>query len=240
MRDIMKRGLSKQDFAKAEKALVAAEAKYMAQVIDDFVPYPVAKLPPVQEWYLEKTSPATKTQGINPMAYNNSPTTATTAVSINATTQKSDLQIQREYVLSRLDDMKGRWDVFPEALREKMRKHFRLFSDGQPSKPQDLIDAIKGGKFTLDEKRIKRLEAQAEFGDDFGEEDYDPFSGYDLLGFFTFTDFPKPDRVGFNEAEQAYLADWQKVKDQIMTGDPTEAMKAVQALSDWTPPAKAS
>lgn len=253
--------LSKQNFAKAEKALIAAGGlrsvglgSPCAQpstpdfiICDDLVPCTKdVTATEIEKRYRELAATywpasATKQPGIKPMAYNNSPTTA--AVSLSVETTKSESQTQREYILSRLEGLKSRWDVFPDELRQKMRKLFNLDARTYPAKPQDLVAAITAGKFTLDQKKIDKVNAmQAEYEASHSE-DVDPdyyWDDYSTLGFITFTDLPKADRKGYDAAMTAYTDDWQKVKDLTMTGNIADAMAAVQALENWTPPSKAS
>ena len=172
------------------------------------------------------------------MAYNNSPTTAATNVQINATAPKTDLQIQREHLLSRLENLKPRWNDLPDTLREKLRKMFNLNAPTIPAKPQELIDAIKAGKFTLNQKKIDTVAAkQAEYEERAGE-DADPnycWDDYGTLDFITFTDLPKADRNGYEAAVMAYLDASEKTRDTIIVSDPATGLKALYDLENWMP-----
>jgi len=234
--------LTTKDFNKAKRALEAASVPRNDFIImDDLVPSnPDPKLQErCQYWYnyLQDQSGAAKTKGNNPMAYNNSPTTANVSMTVAATAPKSDTQTQREYLLSRLDGLKSRYDSVPPKLCVTLRELFNLDAPGFPRKPQDLIDAITKGKFTLDQKRIDKINArQEEYDED--ESGYDAWDDEFVLGFFKFTDLPKADRKGFDAAIASWESAAQATRDTIMTGDAAAGLAALQALEAWTPTGK--
>lgn len=164
-------------------------------------------------------------KGNNPMRIEN--TTATAYI----TAEKSLDAVSRDYLLSRLSN----YDSWHSPKLRELNELFKLNEEGLPKTYQQLIDAIKGDKFTLDAKKIKRLEARAE-DDDMDLEDY----GYGPFYAVIFTDLPKADRKGYELAITEFNKLIRATKDIIMTSTPADGLKALQALEAWLPTGKAN
>lgn len=127
-------------------------------------------------------------------------------------------QNTRDYLLRRLDTVHY-------ALARKLPGQFNLYVNNTPKTYKELIDAIKGGKYKLDEKRIARLE-------DCDDDDHCYSDGaFDGI----IWDGPQPDTIGYKAAVKALDAAAVDAKDIIMTSDPKEGAAALKALGAWTP-----
>jgi len=163
-----------------------------------------------------------KEEGNNPM----------TNVSANATVNtKTDLQVQREYLLKR-------WNEVESSLRygtisSKMTDAFNLHVDNKPNTSKELIDGITSGKFKLDPKKAALQDVAVARDEPFYDEDDNytgsPFYAIDFGG-------ATPDRLGYENARDDFTNKLKLLKDQIMTGDPAASATALQALEAWTPP----
>lgn len=177
-------------------------------------------------WYrndLNGWSPKLKQEGINPM--NTINTTATANV-----TQKTDLQTQREYLLSRWNEVSSAFSY--GRINHAMTEAFNLHVDNKPKTSKELIDGITSGKFTLDAKKAALQEIGAatdNFYDDDDQYTGSPFYALDFGGL-------SPDRLGYEKAADSFRNSLKLLKDQIMTGDPAASATALQALEAWTPP----
>jgi hypothetical protein len=164
-------------------------------------------------------------KGNNPMRTTYESTTANAVI----TAAKSDEAIQREYLINRLDASACSWRNPKYA---ELREFFHLDDDSTPKTAKELIDAIKSDKFTLDEKKLKRLEQDSEDldddDDDFDSRFYGPFYGIIFEG-------PKPDRKGYDKAIKEYSKAREDARDTIMIGTPAEGLAALKALEDWKP-----
>lgn len=182
-------------------------------------PWPVAKM----DYILQQE------QGNNPMRID--------TVSANATVAavKSDEAFQREYLLDELE--KTSYDYRDPKMKE-LAQLFNLNASDTPQGAQALIDAITGGKYTTD---AKKLAAAAKFLADEtldDEEDrYDDCARYvgSLFYGLTFTDLPTPDRKGYDLAVKAYQKARLDTKRQIIVGSPADGLAALLALEAWMP-----
>jgi len=155
-----------------------------------------------------KVSPVetdSKEEGNNPMNTN-------LTIDVNAATATtSETQKQRDYLLASLQTMVGRWS---DPKLDELRKLYKLDAPTRPQTAADLIAAIKGGKFTVDQKKIDmKLAQQAYWSYDEGEEftaeaQAKALSDYGAFFALTFTDYPEPDQKAYNAAVTA----WEKAK----------------------------
>lgn len=171
-------------------------------------------------------------------------TTTMSGVSMNVTAPPSDTSKMRDYLMSRLTDIIGRYD-WRRPIHGKLRKQFNLDAPVIPLTSQEIIDAFKNGKVSIDQKKVdkqtayfkaKKLEQDFDdFDDDF---DYDGISNryYGV----TFTDLPVADRKGYDEAGKAYEQAILSAKDDIAVLDPKDGLAALKALENWTPTGKAN
>lgn len=159
-----------------------------------------------------------KQEGTTPMrAYNDA------YASASVTTTKSDTSTQRDYLLSRLERA---WD----PKETELIKLFNLNVDNKPTTFKELVAAIKDGKFKVDPKIEKKLDAVE-------ADEYEWFYG-PLYGIIF--DGPEPDFDGY----RASIAEVRKQQiaayDTIMTADAADGLKALQAFEAWTPQVTAS
>ncbi len=144
---------------------------------------------------------------------------------------KSDVQIHREHLLTRLRgiDEDYRWGSKSDSLREA----FNLDADNTPKTSRALIEAIKAGTFKLDE-RVADLQDKGNH--------YDPVSDeyiqtpYAAIKF----DGPTPDKDGYTKARETIQALLKDAKDTIIVKSPEDGLTAIQALEAWTPTGKAN
>lgn len=161
-------------------------------------------------------------EGSTPMAYTTKETYNSASASVTAT--KSDAATQRDYLISRLQNAR-----YPK--QDEMRKIFNLGVDNTPKTYKDLIDVIKKGKYTLDEKITKKIDDQLANEDDeddicFGR--YSPFYGIIWPG-------PKQDYDGYHKAIEELGKQSQAAQDTIMVSDAAEGLKAIQKFEAWLP-----
>lgn len=157
-------------------------------------------------------------------------TTATAYI----TAPKSDDATSRDYLLNRLERL-NHWSNPKDG---ELRKLFNMDATEQPETYQQLIDAIKGDKFTLDPKKVQRLKDIEDGldgeGPDLSDYGYGPF--YAMV----FTDLPKTDKKGYGAAHKEYDKLKIATKDTIMVASPADGLKALQALEAWLPVGKAN
>jgi hypothetical protein len=123
---------------------------------------------------------------------------------------RTDEQKKRDYLASRLDEIGF-------TKRNEARKAFHMDADA-PCTVQDLIDRIKAGTFTLDEKKAKEQ------------------SAYCLMYTIDWHDPATPaDEAGYRAARDAFKKAKTETQDQIKIADPADGLKAIQALEAWTP-----
>lgn len=144
--------------------------------------------------------------------------------SVTVAERPSEASEQRRHLLKRLQDTAnnkmydGQLDVF-----------FNINSAGVPDTYQQMIDAIKGGKFTLDPKKTKKVDEAAEEQDTWSLRDYGPFYG------IVFTDFPGPDFGGREAARKKISDKYQEVKDNIIILSPADGLAALREFEAWWP-----
>lgn len=178
------------------------------------------KAKPWTNHYYGMVKEAQKNEGNNPMynSYTAAPTAAATIVTADPA------QAQRDYLLDRARKVLRQLD-------NNLFTMFGRFKKDRPETAQQLIDAIKNGKYTLDEKKLKYLEAQSDLYeyDDIDECGYGPFYGID------FTDYPGFDSDGHSKAEKELEAAFTALKDIIAIKSGDDALTALQAFEKWEP-----
>lgn len=180
-------------------------------------------------------------EGINPMyasktAYATSVPTGDLTINLApaasaSMSTKSDVAIQRDYLMSRLNELDS--SVRYGKMRQKLRDAFFLDVNNTPKTSAALIEAITSGKFKVDERKAKLQAA----GDDYDEDTDEYFGG--PLGAITW-DGPTPDRTGFDAALETLKAQLKTAQDTIIVKSPDEGLAAIQALEAWTPTGKAN
>ncbi len=171
-----------------------------------------------------------KKEGINPMCKTNMygiPAQAYAAPIASAAivNPQTETDKQRDYLLSRLDD------VFHDRNTTfDLRKMFHLDVDNRPKDGKELIERIKKGDFTIDEKQFKNREDFIN-GEEIDDDDW--FGKNPLFGIVW--NGPKADSKGYHaalkEREEAYKA----AKDTIWVKSPEDGLAAVEAFKDWKP-----
>lgn len=170
-------------------------------------------------------------KGNNPMRYEQVNATAVIAQS------KSDEALQREYLLAQLQDyLRYTWKETSKDA--ELRKMFFLNTPHTPRYGKELLDAIKNGKYVVDEKKLARGEATRL--DQSYDEDEDDCGRYDLFYGITFTDYPKPDMKGYEAASEAFAKASKDTERKIIVGTPAEGLDALLALEAWVPAGKAN
>lgn len=142
------------------------------------------------------------------------------------TNMKTDTATQRDYLLQRVQNTKY-------AKRDELSKTFHLYKNSQPRTYAELIEYIKEGKYELDTKRTKRIDAMVE---DNGIE----FMGMNPFDGIKFTARPSADLDGYNDAEIELDKQIKKAKDVIMSDVYADGLAALQALEAWVPEGKAN
>lgn len=107
---------------------------------------------------------------------------------------------------------------------------FKMDADPTPRTYKDLIAAITGGKYKLDEKRTKYLDACIE--------NALYFPGSALDGFIW--EGEKPDTDGYAAAIKEMKKRRTAAIDAIMVLEPVEGLKALREFEAWMPEGKAS
>lgn len=154
-----------------------------------------------------------KKEGKTPMKnYNDSYACA------SVSTAKSDTAVTRDYLLNRLDKAS-----YPK--RQDFEKLFNLGVDNQPNTFVKLIEAIKGGKYTVDPKVEKTLAASEANGE--------RWYGGAFHGIIW--DGPKEDYEGYGKAVEEMNNLQVKTRDQIMVKDGEAGLAALEAFEAWTP-----
>lgn len=180
--------------------------------------------------------PVTKQQGNNPMRNEISTTSAALTVIGSA----SDESKQRDYLLEDLDRLiKYNWN---DPKLPELRKLFNIDAPTIPRSSQELLDAFKNGKFTVDQKKVDANAKYFESTDIDSDEDDDDYSGYSGERFYgiTFTDLPVADRKGYHAAVEAYEKAKKDTKRKIIVASPAEGLDALIALENWKPETAAS
>lgn len=135
---------------------------------------------------------------------------------VENTMTETDIVSQRRYFNDRTNS------VFYDKENENIET-FRIHNSEYPRTYKELIDAIKNGLYTLDEKRTKVIEAEPSYA----------CSMTDGMKFKLPT---APDREGYSKADKALRAAKQAARDQIAAATDGAAMlKAVEDFKAWTP-----
>lgn len=188
--------------------------------------------------FATKTDCMKQEQGNNPMGYN-----LATATTISTPTM-SDEAIQRQYLLKMLEeDNRHTWKE--DTKYAELRKLFNIDAPTYPRTTQGLLDAIKNGKFTVDQEKLSAQQEWTDAGrsgwsDYDGDLDMDNDGPYDTFFGLTFTDLPKEDRKGYDLAVKDYELAMERTKRKIIISSPADGLAALEALEAWLPTGKAN
>jgi hypothetical protein len=135
-------------------------------------------------------------------------------------------QSQIDYLIVRARNVKSNLDY-------KLWDQFNMYADNTPKTYKELIDAIKGGKYKLNEKRTKQIDARiaADADEEFDDDRFyfnGPFDGIIFDG-------PRPDRKGRDAASDELGKAFTKTMDAIKVLPATEGLKALQEFENWVP-----
>lgn len=177
-------------------------------------------------------------EGNNPMIMSKAiPASNTSLSSISLSMsddRKSDEMTQRDYLLGELRTM-TRYD-WQDKKQTMLLKMFNIDAPMYPKSSQELIDAFKNGKFTVDQAKVdkntKYFSKQTMDVTDYDDEDSD-FS----RRFFgiTFTDLPVADRTGWETAKDEYRKAQKDTERKIQIGSPADGLAALVAFEAWMP-----
>lgn len=164
----------------------------------------------------------------------NNPMNTAIVTGLTITAPKSDDMEMRSFLQKEL----SMFDSWRDTTHHRLRKLFNIDAPKAPQNAEELIAAIKDGKYELDAKRLdklhKRAEEAVEDGDYDSVEDYiNAYSGpFDGL---KFTDLPQADRKGYDAA----VKEWSKVKEEarlkLAIIPPTDGLDLLLSLKTWTP-----
>jgi len=132
-------------------------------------------------------------------------------------TTYNEIEATRKYLASRLQDARY-------VVREALSKQFNLNKPNRPVDYKTLIDAIKNGQYTLDEKRTSQIDGFVADDDWYG----------DALDGIKWTLPNMPDRDGYKLADEAASKAYTAAKDIIFTGDAAAGLKALQDFEGFT------
>lgn len=224
-------GITMEDFARAKEALTVANVPQPHYV--SFGNCTEAATPPPHictDADCMGCDFPKQEKGNNPMGYNQ-------ATATNITSSLSDEAIQRGYLLEHLkEDNQYTWKE--DTKYGELRELFFINVSQVPKSGKELLDAIQHGKFTVDQKRLDAAAKHRQTGeidDEFYDDDY-----YSLYYGITFTDYPKPDRKGYDAAVKAYELAVKQTERKIIVGTPAEGLAALEALEAWLPTGKAN
>lgn len=229
------------------KASISKFEKLSFHLWRDLIEYPYGKRTEAKiayQKYLADNSISKEQQGNKPMSYcddfnpyssftTKANYTTSAAVAVCAPV-KSDIAIQREYLL-------GRLETASRTKRTELETLFNLFVDNEPKGAADLIDRITNKKYTLDDAKIAKAkrdrdhELDRSYDDDCGCYEYTSGLFYGLTW-----EGPKPDKNGYNLAIIERDKQYNIAKDAIMIFDPVTAATALKTFEDWKPASKLS
>lgn len=126
---------------------------------------------------------------------------------------------ERDYLNRRINDIM-------HTKRAELSKQFHLYEEIGPKNYKELIDWVKTGKYTIDLKISKRIEALEADDEDFYR---GPFYGIVWNGRGYVNDYDGY-AVAEKELEKARTA----AKDVVNTLDAAEGLKAVQSFETWS------
>lgn len=135
---------------------------------------------------------------------------------------------QRSYLEHRLTAVDRKKD-------QDLRTQFNLDTPNRPATYKELIDAIKNGEYTLNEKLTNRVDEEEAEDVDGYEIIYDrDYFDYDALTGINFTNFPPADRRAWAMARDAKAEVYVATKDAIRILPVADGLKAVQGFDKWT------
>lgn len=175
-------------------------------------------------------------EGVNPMGFDTAckaarSATAVSAPSVTFEAQESEASKARRYMFDRLSQVHYQ-------KRSSFYNLFNMNAQRVPYTAKELIDAIKNGKFKLDEKKLNPSE---EVLDDEGYESVDAYLKDRGVWYgIEFTDFPKADTKGYEKAKKDLDTEYTKAQDTIAVLETAEGLKALQAFEAWQPEVTAS
>lgn len=173
------------------------------------VPMPISMMDMVCNYH--------KQEGTIPMRYTDNSACATASVA----TPASDVSKQTSYLIERLSMLK-----YPKD--RKLRDFFNFYVDNTPKTYKELIDVIKGDKFTLDAKIVARVDEVVADSDEDDCNCYGPFYGIIWNG-------PQTDRKGYTLAIEEMNKLFTATTDIIMGNVYADGLKAVQDFEAWMP-----
>lgn len=165
-----------------------------------------------------------KEEGKTPMRYNDSYASANACV----TTPQSDTAKEREFLQKELA-------IANYPKQNELRKVFNLHADNTPKTYKEMIDIIKTGKYTIDPKIAKKVDAfdTSDNGNDISDFHYGPMYGIVWPG-------PVADWDGYHAAEGEKAKQYSTAERIIMTGDAAAGLKALQDFEAWLPVGKSN
>jgi len=131
------------------------------------------------------------------------------------TTPMNNTYPERDYLNRRLSDVRTNHRI-------ALQKQFHIHDHTGPHTYKELIDWVKNGKYTLDEKLTKIVDTNDEWR-------HEPFYGIVWTGRGFTNDF-----AGFEVAEEALQKAYTKAKDIINTQYPEHGLEALREFEAWT------
>lgn len=158
------------------------------------------------------------------MRYNDNYASANACV----TSPQSDAATQRDFLLKELASAD-----YPKD--RELQKVFNLNVNNTPKTYKEMIEIIKAGKYTIDPKIAKKVEAYDTSDDGNDLDDYHYSAMYGII-------WPGPvaDWDGYRTAEVEKTKQYSAAKRIIMTGDAADGLKALQSFEAWLPSVTAS
>lgn len=146
-------------------------------------------------------------------------------------TNTNTLTAAQQHLLNRLNAVENQYDKFWGSKYNELKKAFRLDGPPQPKHAEEMLEWVKTGRYTIDEKAVAR--AKADLADDRDHDDCSCFYGWDY-GFAWGTKDEQPDHEGYDKALKAARAEAVKVKDAIYVKSADEALAALEAFESKT------
>lgn len=155
-----------------------------------------------------------------------SPITFASSVPTVACNQKQEEVTMNTFEQDTRDYLTKRVNFTFRSLEQNIYTQFNFYKPHQPRTYKELIDAIKNGEYTIDEKIAARC-------DDEDSDDY--MCGDCLFGPINFTKFPKADEDGRAKAQKELDVLKTATMDTVMTETSAEALAAIKTLEAWVP-----
>lgn len=175
-------------------------------------------------WYVHPVNKQVKEEGKTLMRYAETNTVfapaAVASISVPSDEQK------------KIDYLNDRATAVYHNIERSFTAMFNLYRKHQPVYYKDLIDAIKNGEFTINEKEAKYADLSWK---EFKDKEDDNYYDYDVFYGIDFTKFPKADHAAYAKARNELKDELQKVKDIIAIKSADAALEAVQAFEKWKP-----